>query len=80
MPAVIHLIVISSLYTAMEFYGKLLAPRIAYYDESLKDVRYLLNGNLLLWIPFCISACAIIRLATIVRAWPRSEPREGKGT
>lgn len=75
MPAINYLIVTSRLDTVMEFYGNLLAPRIAYYVVSQKGVRYLFNGYLLLWIPFYLSACAVIRLASIVRAWSRSEPR-----
>jgi hypothetical protein len=78
-PAITYLIVTSRLDTVMEFYGNLLAPRIAFYDVSLKGVRYLFNGYLLLWIPFYLSACAVVRMASTVRAWPRSEPRARLG-
>ncbi len=71
-PAITYLIVTSRLDTVMDFYGNLLAPRIAYYDESLKEVRCLFNGYLLLWIPFYLSACTIVRMASIVRAWSHS--------
>ena len=79
-PAIIYLIVTSRLDTVMDFYGNLLTPRIAYYDESLKVVRYLFNGYLLLWIPFYLSACAIVRLVSTVQAWSHSESREHQMT
>jgi hypothetical protein len=79
-PAVIYLIVTSELDNVMDFYGNLLTPRIAFYDDSLEDVRYLFNGYLLLWIPFYLSACAIVRLVSTVRAWSHSEPRAHQKT
>jgi len=78
--AVIYLIVTSELDNAMDFYGNLLTPRIAYYDDSLKVVRHSFNGYLLLWIPFYLSACVIVRLVSIVQAWSHSEPRARQGT
>ena len=79
-PDVIYLIVTSELDNVMDFYGNLLTPRIAYYDDSLKDIRHLFNGYLPLWIAFYLSACAIVRLVSIVHAWSYSEPRAHQKT
>ena len=59
-PAIVGLLVTHRIENTVDFYGYLLTPRLGYWTGS--DIIYVFNRWLLLWIPFYLTACAIVLL------------------
>jgi hypothetical protein len=57
-PAGVSLLVTRHIENVIDFYGYLLTPMMPFYDG--KNIIYIINYYLFLWIPFYLVACAMV--------------------